>query len=434
MTPLPRPGTARVRPGRGLSAVLALLLVALGGVLAAPGRALADEAGAGLLRVAHLSPDTPAVDVSLTPAAPPGQVLTDPGPVVAGGLGYGEVGGYAELPAGAYAVSVRAAGAPVTTPPVLATRLEVSAGQAWTVALTGSFARLSLSPLPDDLSAPPPGAARLRVLAAAATLPSVDVVLDDGPPLATDLRFPGAGAPVAVPGGRHVVRVPGTDVAVALDLPAGTVGTVLVLDRPGGGVELRPVVDATGPAVSPEGGVEAGGGPGAPEGWLSQVLAVLTAAARFPPPSAGAAAPVRLQVPAAGIDTAVVGAGLDRDGALVPPADPELTGWFTGGPLPGAPGPAVLTGHVDWAGRPGAFSGLAEVTPGDEVRVARADGTTARFRVTAVDRYAKTAFPGPVVYAPTPAAELRLITCGGPFDEGLGSYRDNVVVSAELIG
>ncbi|MGY2065019.1 class F sortase [Blastococcus sp. SYSU DS0619] len=385
------------------------------------------------MRVAHLSPDTPVVDISLTPAAAAGQVLTDPGPLVADALGYGEVGGYAELAPGAYAISVRAAGAPATAPPVLATRVEVAAGQAWTVALTGSFARLSLEPLPDDLSAPPPGAARVRVVAAAATLPSADVLPGDGPPLATDLRFPGAGPSVVVPGGRHVVRVPGADVAVALDLPAGSVRTVLLLDRPGGGVELRPVVDATGPGVQPVGGVEAGGGPGATGSWLAHVRAALTAAAARAAVPAGIAHPVRLRVPAAGIDTAVVGTGLDGDGALLPPADPALTGWFTGGPLPGAPGPAVLTGHVDWAGRPGALGGLAEVAPGDEVRVDRADGTTARFRVTDVDRYAKAGFPGSAVYAPTPAAELRLITCGGPFDADQRTYRDNVVVSAELI-
>ncbi|MFP5370771.1 MAG: class F sortase, partial [Actinomycetes bacterium] len=34
------------------------------------------------------------------------------------------------------------------------------------------------------------------------------------------------------------------------------------------------------------------------------------------------------------------------------------------------------------------------------------------------------------VYGPTPRAELRLITCGGEFDSGARSYRDNVVVSA----
>ncbi|MGY1849819.1 MULTISPECIES: class F sortase [unclassified Blastococcus] len=431
MTPDPR-----VRPARGLSALLALLLLALPAVLGAPGRAAADEPRSGLLRVAHLSPDTPAVDVSLTAAAPPGEVLVDPGPVVAAGLGYGAVDAYAELPAGAYAVSVRAAGASAGTAPVLSARVDLSPGRARTVALTGTFADLTLQPLDDDLSPPPSGAARVRVLAAAPAATPLDVVLADGPVLAAGLGFPDAGPPVVVPGGRHHALVPATGAEAELDLPAGSIRTVLALQRPGGGVELRVVADATGPAVRPVGGVEAGGGgAGAVGGWLPRTVSVLAgapwrAAARSAEP---AAAPVRLRIATAEIDAPLVAAGLDGSGALVPPADPSVAGWYSRGPRPGAAGPAVLTGHVDWAGRAGALAGLGGVAPGDEVLVDRGDGTTARFRVTAVDRYAKAEFPGTTVYAPTPGPQLRIITCGGAFDPATGSYRDNVVVSAELV-
>ncbi|MGY1722439.1 class F sortase [Blastococcus sp. SYSU DS0533] len=412
-----------------------LSLAVLVGVLGAPERAVADDEGTALLRVAHLSPDTPAVDVSLTPAAPPGEVLTDPGPAVATGIGYGEVDGYAELPAGAYAVSIRAAGAPAATPPVLSARLELSPGQARTVALAGTFAALTLQPLDDDLSAPPAGAARVRVIGAAPGTGPLDVLLDGGPQLAAALRSPGVAPPVSVPAGRHRLSVPATGAAAEVELPAGTVRTVLVLARPGGGVDLRVVPDAAGPAVRPVGAVAAGGGPAGPlAGWLPRAVAVAVEAPRSAAAHLAAAAPVRLRVPAAGIDAPLVGAGLDGTGALVPPADPALVGWFTGGPRPGAPGPAVLTGHVDWSGRPGALSRLPLVVPGDEVLVERADGKVARFRITAVDRYAKDAFPGEAVYGPTPDAELRVITCGGEFDAATGGYRDNVVVSGRLVG
>jgi sortase (surface protein transpeptidase) len=142
------------------------------------------------------------------------------------------------------------------------------------------------------------------------------------------------------------------------------------------------------------------------------------------------AAPVRLRVPAAGVDAAVTGAGLDAAGALVPPAEPGVAGWYTGGPAPGQTGPSVITGHVDWAGAPGVFAGLAGLRNGDEIQVGRADGSTARFTVTRVLREAKANFPAAEVYAPTSAAELRLITCGGAFDRARGSYEDNVVVFA----
>ena len=416
---------------------MAALLAVLLGVFLSPGPAAAGEPAPGLLRLAHLSPDTPAVDVAVTPAGAPGEVLLDPGPTLAADLAYGDVGAYSELAAGTYAVSVRGTEAPAGTPPVLSLLVEVAPGRAVTVPLVGSFAQLAARPVPDDLSAPPAGAARLRVLAAAATRPALDVSLVGGPRLATELPFPGVGAAVTVPGGRHLVRVPGSD-DVPLDLPGGSVLTLLVLDQPGGGVTLRPVVDAAGPAVAPVGGVEAGGGrPGLAAGWLPRALGVLSAAqlhAAGGVPALGAvAAPVRIRIPAVGVDAPVTGTGLDASGALVPPADPASGGWFTGGPAPGAPGPAVLTGHVDWAGRPAVFAGLARAVPGDEVLVDRADGSVVRFRITAVDRHPKSAFPAATVYAPTPAAELRLITCGGAFDRALGSYRDNVVVLARQV-
>lgn len=143
-----------------------------------------------------------------------------------------------------------------------------------------------------------------------------------------------------------------------------------------------------------------------------------------------AAAPLRVRVPSAGIDAALAGIGLDGDGALVPPGDVDTAGWFDQGPGPGEPGPAVLAGHVDSTGGPAVFFRLRDVRAGDAVLVTRADGSTVRFTVTRVARYAKTAFPTAEVYAPTPDAELRLITCGGAFDRAARSYRDNVVVYA----
>jgi LPXTG-site transpeptidase (sortase) family protein len=120
--------------------------------------------------------------------------------------------------------------------------------------------------------------------------------------------------------------------------------------------------------------------------------------------------------------------GLDEGDALAPPA--IGAGWYADGPAPGETGPAVIAGHVDWAGSPAVFARLDEVGAGDEVLVDHADGTTSRFTVTRVQRYAKSDFPTAAVYGPTPGAELRLITCGGVFDRATGSYRDNVVVYA----
>jgi sortase (surface protein transpeptidase) len=147
-----------------------------------------------------------------------------------------------------------------------------------------------------------------------------------------------------------------------------------------------------------------------------------------------AAAPVRVRVPSVGIDAALAGIGLDGARTLVPPGDLATAGWFSQGPAPGEPGPAVLAGHVDSSEGPAVFFRLRDVAPGDPVLITRADGSTVRFTVTRAARYAKTAFPTAEVYGPTPDAELRLITCGGDFDRGARRYRDNVVVFAARQG
>ena len=140
--------------------------------------------------------------------------------------------------------------------------------------------------------------------------------------------------------------------------------------------------------------------------------------------------PVRVRVPGIGVDSPLELLGIDGTGALETPADYGLAGWFDRGPAPGDVGPAVLAGHVDSSEGPAVFWRLRELTAGDEVLVDRADGTTARFVVTRVERHPKDAFPTDAVYGPTPDAQLRLITCGGEFDRSVRSYRDNVVVFA----
>ncbi|MGY1747294.1 class F sortase [Blastococcus sp. SYSU D00695] len=163
------------------------------------------------------------------------------------------------------------------------------------------------------------------------------------------------------------------------------------------------------------------------------------AAAPAPPvrpaarPGPAVADPLRVRVPVIGVDSPLVRLGLDPGGALETPADSARAGWFGGGPAPGGIGPAVLAGHVDSTRGPAVFWRLRDLAAGDEVLVDRADGTTARFAVTRVERHRKDAFPTAEVYGPTPDAQLRLITCGGDFDRAARSYRDNVVVFARLV-
>jgi Sortase domain len=146
------------------------------------------------------------------------------------------------------------------------------------------------------------------------------------------------------------------------------------------------------------------------------------------------ARPVWLTVPAIGVRAAVVNLGLNPNGTLQVPTSTTVVGWYTGSPRPGAIGSAVIAGHVDSRAGPAVFFWLRTMRRGERIYVRRSDGTLAVFTVTSVRMYPKDKFPTAAVYGPVPDAELRLITCGGTFDESLGSYLSNVVVYARLTG
>lgn len=117
------------------------------------------------------------------------------------------------------------------------------------------------------------------------------------------------------------------------------------------------------------------------------------------------------------------------DGSLAAPKDPDRAGWYAGGTVPGEVGPAVIAGHVDSTTGPAVFFDLQRVGRGDLVSVELSDGSRSRFRVDRVITTAKKGFPTDAVFGPTPDAELRLITCSGPYDRETG-YLDNTIVFA----
>jgi hypothetical protein len=236
-------------------AVLVALLAAL--CTALPLGAGAQAADTGLLRLAHLSPDTPPVDVYVDSVSSPGTGQSFPG------VGYGTVSDYQQVPPGTYAISMRQAGADPTSPPVLSTTVEIAAGQARTVAGVGPFTDLGLEVLEDDLTTPPPGTARVRVIAAAASAEQLDVALADGTSVASGLAFADTSDYVEVPAGPTTLQVTpagGPPVSLPVDVAGGSVYSVLVLDSPGGGLTVRPTLDAAGAAAVPAGGVETGAG------------------------------------------------------------------------------------------------------------------------------------------------------------------------------
>ena len=149
---------------------------------------------------------------------------------------------------------------------------------------------------------------------------------------------------------------------------------------------------------------------------------------------AEAAPPRTLKIEAAGVDSPLVDLRRQRDGTLEVPADFARAGWYRDGVKPGDRGPAVLVGHVDSYDGPAVFYNLKDLRKGDEIVVTRTDGSRVEFAVYAWETVPKDEFPTSKVYGDTDGPELRLVTCGGPFDAQTKHYRDNVVVYARLVG
>ncbi|MEU6257539.1 class F sortase [Streptomyces sp. NPDC047043] len=180
------------------------------------------------------------------------------------------------------------------------------------------------------------------------------------------------------------------------------------------------------------------GGPGTTAGGPASTPANPPSSAAPPAKSrsvsaVGRSTPVRLRIPAIGVDTPVMKLGLAGDGSVqVPPiAAHDRAGWYRHSPTPGQRGPSVILGHVTvGAYGDGVFRHLKDLHRGETVEVRLENGTAAEFAVTEVRVVAKSRFPAKEVYGNVDRPELRLITCGGA-RTGEG-YRDNVIVFAAL--
>jgi Sortase domain len=163
-------------------------------------------------------------------------------------------------------------------------------------------------------------------------------------------------------------------------------------------------------------------------------LPTITARPATPAPVQEIPAPVRLVLPAAGLDAPIDEVGVQDDGQMAIPENVDRVGWYRFGPVPGEPGSAVLAGHVDDDQQGlGVLARLRTAEPGDEVRVTDADGTTTRWRVVARETITKRVLPLAELFRRDGPPRLTMITCGGPFLPELSSYRDNVVVVAEQL-
>ncbi len=145
--------------------------------------------------------------------------------------------------------------------------------------------------------------------------------------------------------------------------------------------------------------------------------------------------PVSLSIPAIKVHAKIISLGLNPNGTLaVPPlSHPGVTSWYDKGPAPGQPGAAAILGHVDAVG-PAVFYDLGNLRPGAKIYVRLRDRQTIVFETYSVALYNKTRFPTSRVFGYTSWPTLRLITCGGVFDQRTRHYLGNVVAFASYVG
>ena len=242
-------------------------------VAASPAASAAPAAGPdGWIRIAHLSPEAPAMDMYLYPFGNPGQ------PIVLKDVSYGAVSAYMAVSPGQYTVAMRGFGAPASSKPALTTSFMVGAGAAYTLAALGPDPGLRTEVLKDQMTTPAgkavdPGPAGLAQAA------SGDGQVRAGL-LARQLGFGSATSYTAVSPGAQVVRftTPGEHTAMPVTLAAGSVHTIVVLDD-SSGLKIDAVTDAAGSQIMPKGAVAAGFGgtaphpPANPAPWLVMIAA-----------------------------------------------------------------------------------------------------------------------------------------------------------------
>ena len=147
---------------------------------------------------------------------------------------------------------------------------------------------------------------------------------------------------------------------------------------------------------------------------------------------ADGSAPILIDIPKIGTHALVVPLGLDVNGAMQAPDDPDVVGWYAPGVMAGVPGNMLLDGHVDWAGRLRAFGFLKELNPGDSLQITTADGSVLSYTVMWTQLYDADTAPVDDIFQQTNDQEVTLITCGGAFDHAMHMYLSRWVVRAIL--
>jgi hypothetical protein len=167
-----------------------------------------------------------------------------------------------------------------------------------------------------------------------------------------------------------------------------------------------------------------------------------------PSPDA-AEVPTTLVIPKIGVKTTIEPVGVDNQGAMMMPVNPENVGWLARGPWPPQPSPgwpgqqgdAVIAGHLDWYIDPGdaakgtapaVFAQLDQLAVGDSVEIDFADGTQKEMWTVTDQEVAPYDSHPAGLFSESGDPRLSLVTCAGVWNSAANTYSQRLIVNAKL--
>lgn len=140
--------------------------------------------------------------------------------------------------------------------------------------------------------------------------------------------------------------------------------------------------------------------------------------------------PERLVIPSINLDAAVESVGVLPNGEMdVPSGSSNDVGWYSGGPMPGSVGTAVLDAHVF-----AALKNLRNVKLGAPVYIVTKGGTKLRFHVERSTVYTLSELTPDMLFGSDGQRRLNLITCAGTFVPSINTYDHRLVDFAVFEG
>lgn len=139
--------------------------------------------------------------------------------------------------------------------------------------------------------------------------------------------------------------------------------------------------------------------------------------------------PVRLFIPAIGLDTSIDGMGVNSAGEMdVPDGNSPHVGWYKYGTIPGNIGSAVIDAHVF-----AAFENLNDVLVGSSIFVMNEAGEKLEFKVEETQVYERGSLSANTLFNRKDARRLNLITCAGSPTADGSTYTHRLVVYTTLV-